>query len=526
MSRSRTRLLPVTLCLLLPAASVSAGDPTLFVEEEIDFEHHWVKSVHPFLGAAAIDVDGDGRFEVFVGGGEGSPDGLFRHRDGSFHDVIDGTGLSSDTATYGAKAIDMDADGDTDMVIARNDGVHLYLNDGAGHFSGQRIPVDLPRESAPFDVAIADIDRDGDADLYVSVFVAFPSFMSATFNDPDHAKTNRLLLNRGDNTFVDVTERAGVGGAQNTFCAVFTDLDLDGWQDLVVAQNTWEVEIFQNLGDLRFRSIPTRTGYGFWMGAGVGDVDSDGDQDLFFPNVGTSIPELLTRGDIHEDQRHTHAWALLRNDGNMQFTDITLESGLDEQGFGWGGVFEDVDLDGRLDLFVGQNYIKWPFHKLFKLPGKAALLQADGAFRDAPELGLENRHFGQSSLIVDFDGDGYQDFLWLNMDGPLRAFRRTPGGDHLTVVLSDDVENLGARIELLTDRGRSPVREIVQGEGFMTDQSPERSFAIGGRTVEAVVVTWPDGHVERVEAPPRNAKIAVSRRRSAAASGNPGRERL
>ena len=516
----------IALGLGLSTASVLAGEPELFSEVEIDFEHRWVKSVHPFLGAAVIDVDNDGRFEIFVGGGEGSPDGLFRYRDGAFHNVIEATGLSSDTATYGAKAIDMDADGDTDMVIARNDGVYLYLNDGSGSFSRHNIPVSLPANSAPFDVAIGDIDRDGDADLYVSVFVEFPSFMSATFNDPDHAKTNRMLLNQGDNTFVDVTEQTGVAGAANTFCAVFTDLDLDGWQDLVVAQNTWQVEIFRNLGDLHFSSIPTNTGYGFWMGVGVGDIDSDGDQDLYFPNVGTSIPEFLTRGDIREDQRHTHDWALLRNDGNMRFSDITVASGLDGEGFAWGGVFEDVDLDGNLDLFVAQNYIKWPFHKLSKLSklsGKTSLQGANTVFRDAPELGLENRNYGQSSLIVDFDGDGYQDYLWTNMDGPLRAFRRTSGGDYLTVMLSDNVENLGARTRLMTNRGESHVREIVQGEGYMTDQSPERTFAIGGRSVEAIVVTWPDGHVERVTAPARNSKVMVARGAARAdGSGTPG----
>jgi hypothetical protein len=488
-----------------------ADEPTRFVEVDIGFEHRWIHSVHPFLGAAVIDIDNDGRFEIFVGGGQDQPDALFAYRQGAFHNVIEGTGLSRTSATYGAKAIDMDADGDTDMVIARNDGVWLYTNDGHGHFAEQRIAVDLPPQSVPFDVAIGDVDRDGDADLYISVFVEFPSFMSATFNNPNHAKMNRLLLNRGDNTFDDVTETAGVGGAQNTFCAVFTDLDLDGWQDLVVAQNTWEVEIFRNLGDLRFEPVDVHTGYGFWMGAGVGDIDADGDQDLFFPNVGTSIPEFLTRGDIRDDQPHTHDWRLLRNDGGMRFADISVESGLDAQGFGWGGVFEDVNLDGRLDLFVAQNYIKWPLHKIFKLVGKAALQGADGVFRDAPELGLENRHFGQSTLIVDFDGDGYQDFLWINIDGPLRAFRRQPGGDYLTVALEDSVENLGARIQIITENRQSYVREFVQGEGYMTDQSPDKTFATLGEAVREVVVAWPDGHVERVVAPGQNARIKVTR---------------
>ena len=504
----------------LVSAIATAASPR-FEEVEVGFRHHWVKSAHPFLGAAAIDVDGDGRYEVFVGGGDGQPDALFRYANGAFTDVIEGTGLSSLTASYGTKAIDMDADGDSDVLIARSDGISLYVNDGSGRFQRQAIPVMLPPESVPLDIAIADVDRDGDADLYVSVFVAFPSFMSATFNRPGHAKTNRMLLNRGDNTFEDVTERMGVAGAANSFCAVFVDLDLDGWQDLVVAQNTWHVEIFRNLRGERFEALPVQTGYGFWMGIGIGDFDGDGDQDLYFPNVGRSIPRLLTRGDIRADQPHTHDWALLRNDGDMRFTDVAAEAGLDHEGFAWGGVFEDVDLDGRLDLFVAQNYIKWPVHKLFKLRGGSFLQDASGAFRQAPELGLGNRNFGQSSLFVDFDGDGYQDFLWTNMDGPLRAFRRVPGGDHLTVRLADSVENLGARIRLVTAHGEGLAREVVAGEGFMTDQSPERSFGITGEGVEAVVVTWPDGHVERVVAPGRNTRIEI-RRGLGSGDGLPG----
>ncbi len=83
------------------------------------------------------------------------------------------------------------------------------------------------------------------ADWYISVFVDFPSFRSATYNDPTHAKENRMLLNNGDLTFTDITESSGAASKQNTFLSVFADLDADGWQDLVVAQNTGEVEIFR-----------------------------------------------------------------------------------------------------------------------------------------------------------------------------------------------------------------------------------------------------------------------------------------
>ena len=81
--------------------------------------------------------------------------------------------------------------------MARNDGVFLYVNNG-GVFSPREIPINSPADSEPLNVAVGDIDGDGDGDLYVSFFVDVSHFRSATYNDPSHAKTNILLRNDGD----------------------------------------------------------------------------------------------------------------------------------------------------------------------------------------------------------------------------------------------------------------------------------------------------------------------------------------
>jgi len=501
--------------LLFFCCTVQAGTdsmPAPFKPIPVDFSHEWDHATHPFTGAAVIDIDGDGKFEIFVGGGEGQSDVLLSYHDGRLVNIENGMGLSSKTATYGATAIDMDADGDTDLVVARNDGVYLYLND-SGRFREKRIPVDLPPNSVPFSAAVSDIDHDGDGDLYISVFVDFPSFRSATFNDPIHAKTNRMLLNNGDMTFTDITAASGTAGKQNTFFSAFVDLDGDGWQDLVVAQNTGEVEIFRNDRDRTFQPVATNSGYGFWMGLAIGDMDNDGDQDLFFPNVGKSIPAFLTKGDIHGDQRHTHEWLLLRNDGAFRFTNVTEEYQITGEGFAWGGVFEDLNLDGQLDLFVAQNYIKWPIHKLFKLSGRTYLQRSENGvrtFQHEPSLGLENKYFGQSTLIVDIDGDGRQDFLWLNMDGPVRAFLNQSKKNFLTISVPDTVAALGTRIFIETDKGKSYTREVVSGEGMLTDQTPEITFGLDDlEKALRVVILHPDGETEVIPAPDINSKLII-----------------
>ena len=135
----------------------------------------WGERYHPFIGATSIDIDGDGMMEIYVSGGDGFDDMLYRYRDNALVNIIDGTGLADDKVAHGANSIDLDDDGDTDLLLARNDGVFLYVNNG-GVFSPREIPINSPADSEPLNVAVGDIDGDGDGDLYVSFFVMFPIF--------------------------------------------------------------------------------------------------------------------------------------------------------------------------------------------------------------------------------------------------------------------------------------------------------------------------------------------------------------
>jgi len=334
--------------------------------------------------------------------------------------------------------------------------------------------------------------------------------VSATFNVPSHAKPNLLLRNDGDFRFTDITT-AEVAGRQNTFTSLFVDLDGDRRQDLVVAQNTGQVEVFRSLGDGRFTSVPLSTGYGFWMGVSAGDFDSDGDQDLFFSNVGVSFPASLARGDLHDDQPYAGDWLLLRNEGEFRFTDVTRESGLAGMGFGWGSVFEDVNLDGRLDLLVAQNYVKWPPHRIFKFPGKLLLAGAESPPHFSAMPGKTDPGYGNAPLIVDLDGDGRQDIFWLNDDGPSRAYLNRSPGDAVIVSLPDAARSLGARARIVGARS-AYTREFSTSIGLGTDQSPVWAFAISPDDREVwLEVEWPDGLLAVLDDPPRNERIEVDR---------------
>ena len=478
-----------------------------FEEVPVDFAHRWDRArAHHLTGAAVLDLDGDGREELFVGGGEGQPDALLALEGGRLVDRIGPTGLSSTTATYGSNAVDLDRDGDVDLLVCRNDGVTLYLNEG-GTFRAERLAVELAPDSVPLAVAVGDIEHDGDLDLYVSAFVDFPHFVPATFNVPEHAKPNRLLRNDGGLRFTDVTD-AVTASKQNTFSSLFVDLDGDSFQDLVVAQNTGEVEILRNRGDGSFEPVPFHSGYGFWMGVAAGDVDADGDPDLVFTNVGDSFPGFVVNGDRREDQPAANGWLLLRNDGGFRFHDATHEAGLAGLGFAWGPVFEDLNLDGRLDLLVSQNYVKWPVHRLFKFPGKVLLGSGLPAGFAAADVAA-NPAYSNSPVIADLDGDGRPDLFWLNNDSPSRAFLNRTDAHFVSVSLPEDARSAGARVRVL-GAPTATVREVASSSGLGVDSSPKLVFGLGpeGRAAR-VVVTWADGSTSELADPPRDRVVRV-----------------
>jgi len=468
---------------------------TAFKRLKTSFVHSWNKDlVFPFTGGAAIDYDNDGVMEVFVSGGDQQSDVLLAYRDDEMVAIDNAAGLSQLTASYGATAIDHNNDGQTDLIVARDDGVWVHTNRN-GSFDSEKLSYATVDKETPLAVAVADIDKDGDIDLYVSNFISYPNWISATFNDPGHVRFNRLLRNDGDLKFTDITESSGTGGTQNTFLSVFTDL-------LILSNNTGRIQILQNEGDSTFTANTYDSGLGFWMGIGVGDYDNDGDQDIAVSNVSNSIPNRFLRGDLNNNQTIIQEWVMLRNDGDGIFTDVALESGLTRQGFGWGIVFEDLNLDGDLDLLAGQSYIKWPLHQISPLTGRAMLQvnSADGRkFLNAPGLNLPNANFGQSAIVADLNGDAKQDVVWVNMDGPVIASLNEHSNDVVTLAVPENAKWLGARVTAITNSGKSYTREVNNAVGMQTDQSPHLSFAIPENgSVDTLEVTFADGSTKTI----------------------------
>ena len=488
--------------------------PIVLEELPLPFTHAWAEgeSYH-LVGSAAIDVDEDGKFEVFIGGGLGQEDVLLGYEKGKVINKIKGTGLASMDATYGATAIDVDNNGKVDLIAMRSKGVTIYYKNKKNKFEAVRLPLNLPKHSVALNATPIDIERDGDVDLYISVFIDSKHFRSVTYNDSTHRRYNILLRNDGNRRWKDITDSV-TRGLQNSFTSVAVDLNGDKLQDLVIAQNTGQVEILQNKGKRKgkqtFARVPLDTGYGFWMGAAVGDIDNDGDVDMLFSNSGSSITGTILMGDLQEGMRFNGSWGLFRNDGNFQFVDISKEGGVADLGFGWGAVFEDMNYDGALDMFGAQNYINWPLHRFYRIDGKVMVNDAKNPphfYLNRGEAG-ENPYFGHTPLLVDFDGDGKKDLFWMNADGPAKAFLNKTKGNYIAVQVPDNVLSLGAIVEVAYG-GKTYRQQITSSQGLTTDQPPVFVFGLGklkGKLKKAqwVRVRWSNGKTTRRNNPPAN----------------------
>ncbi len=252
-------------------------------------------------------------------------------------------------------------------------------------------------------VAVGDFDGDGRDDLYFC----------------NQLGQNTLYKNRGDGTFNDVTQIAGVGlGDRVCVAATFADYDNDGHQDLYVTSTQGGNVLFHNRGDGSFEDVTAQaklSHVGHSQTASFFDYDNDGYLDLFLTNTAkwtlnpynTELHYFPGPSGFGQLASSPHEYNILyHNNRDGTFTDVTAKAGL--RGSGWGGdvaVF-DYDEDGRLDLLVTNMF------------GSSQLYRnnADGTFRDVTKETLGRTSFGAIGCkAFDFNNDGRLDLLIADM---------------------------------------------------------------------------------------------------------------
>ncbi|MGX9415907.1 CRTAC1 family protein [Vibrio sp. RC27] len=469
----------------------------------------------PFMALATIDVDGDGTDEIFVGGGVGQQDSLQKYENNQFIS-LSSTGWFTkdvDDPTYGASSIDANNDGRVDLFVVRDSGLYFYENTTNG-FNGNKVDFPLDPTSMPLSVSFGDINNDGAVDLYVSNYIR-PEFVEGeTIFNQEYGGISNLLLNNGDNTFTDITQSSGVYEQHNTFTAVFVDLNNNGLSDLVVAQDTGFVRVFKNNGDTTFDRVELPVTYSYPMGIAVSDYNNDGFMDLYFSNVGTTLPDVLVRGDLTEDQTLNKNYILLENQGNFTFEDTALKNNAAKYGFGWGLVSYDFNNDTMADYLITQNYIRFPAVELLDLYPGNLLQQYDGnVFKPVEKVsGISNPMFGVTTVVSDFNDDGWPDAVIGNLNGPLRAFINNGGERHwLKVNFNDEAASIGALVTVIMENGTTYHNQFYTSEGLGSDQTTDVFFGLGDQTnIASVLVKFQNGKAITVDSPAVNTIIDLS----------------
>ena len=442
----------------------------LYEEEPIKtkFKHH-NSSGWPFVASAVINIDN--KNHIFIGGGNGQPDALllFNTKTNKYDNVIKKTIISSESNSYSAVAFDMNQDDNEDLIVGRKDGVYLYLNQGNYKFSKKKIVNKL--DKVPLAISVSDYNKDGKPDIYTSYFTPMLKYKGSVFNNLDHGRKNILLKQVDNNKYKNVTLKVNAGGKQyNTFTSAFIDINQDGWPDLVLSHDSGEVEILKNNKGTFESTIPYK-GKGNWMGLGAGDIDNDGDIDLFFTNIGTDTPKSeLSLGDIKSGQKQDFKHILLRNDGNFKFTEISKDKGINGEGFGWGALFHDWDNDSNLDLIFPENTFLYPKHYIFPNPGQFFNGGQNNKFQR--QFKYPNRQFGQTPLITDVNQDTKKDLIWINMSGPSLTYlnkNTTNNNNYIVVCLPMKAEFLNCRIVVDTGTKKFYRENIQGGIGFGGD---------------------------------------------------------
>jgi enediyne biosynthesis protein E4 len=481
-------------------------------------------------GAAFLDYDNDGWQDILLVNSTGWPGDkgaktypalYHNNHDGTFTDVTRQSGLAVEMYGIGVAVGDFDNDGNDDIYITCVGQNHLFRNLGNGRFQDVAQKAGVADPGFSTSAVWFDYDKDGKLDLFVAHYVEWSPETDVTctldgtnksYCTPQKYKgqSSKLFHNRGNGTFEDVTQKAGIyDPAGKSLGVALLDYNDDGWLDLFVADDTEPNHLYKNNGNGTFTDEALTAGVAFGesgaaragMGVDAADYDGSGRQSIVIGNF------------------TSESMALYHNDGGGLFTDEARASGIgkmSEQSLTFATFFFDYDLDGLQDIFAVNGHVS---DDIQKVQPRVRYAQPPHLFHNLGRKKFEEvtdkvGHLlgraivGRGAAYADFDNDGDLDLLVTANNGPARLYRNDNANqnDVLRVKLVGTRSNrdaIGARVTVAGANGFKTWNMVRTGSSYASQNELTLTFGLGrpdgtdrAFTVEVV---WPDG--ERMSLP-------------------------
>ncbi len=479
-------------------------------------------------GVALIDYNRDGWPDIYFTNapsvdmalaGKKARSALYRNNhDGTFTDVSDQAGVATPCWAMGAAVGDYNNDGWPDLLVTCFGGVVLYRNNGNGTLTDVTKQAGLGDDTLwAMGAAFGDYDGDGYADLFVDHYVDLNLNDLPTFGSRPTCKyhaidvqcgprglkgsPDNLYHNNGDGAFTDVSKQAGVDDAPGLYglTAVWHDFNADGRLDLFVDNDGEPTYLYRNDGNGRFTDIA--------YNAGVA-VDQDGNAQA---NMGTALGDYNHTGRLsiaitHFNEQYT---ALFRNDGNMNFTDVSYASGIAQSTtsyVGWGDEFMDFDNDGWDDFFMVNGHVYPQVDSIgmdskFREPKLLFQNLRDGKFKNiSKQVGpaIQELQVSRGVAMGDLFNNGKLDLVIENLEGApmILASRGGPENHWISLQLEGTKSNriaLNARVTATTG-DLVQTKEVLSGGSYLSQNDLRIHFGLGNHDrANKLEIHWPDG---------------------------------